>query len=45
MNNGKASTKALSRSKAESQGWFNGPPYALAEIVFDEDDLEACEFV
>ncbi|WP_201274196.1 hypothetical protein [Microvirga brassicacearum] len=24
-------------------GWFNGPPYAVAETVFDEDDLEACE--
>lgn len=23
--------------------WLNGPPYALAEVVFDEDDLEACE--
>ncbi len=21
---------------------FNGPPYALAEIVFDEDDIVAC---
>jgi hypothetical protein len=37
------STKVLSRSEAESQGWFNGPPYAIAEFVFDEDDLEACE--
>lgn len=23
--------------------WLNGPPYALAERVFDEDDLPACE--
>jgi hypothetical protein len=23
--------------------WYNGPPYAVAEIVFDEYDLEACE--
>jgi hypothetical protein len=22
--------------------WYNGPPYAIAEIVFDEDDLEGC---
>jgi len=22
--------------------WFNGPTYAVAEIVFDEDDLQAC---
>ena len=25
--------------------WFNGPPYAVAETVFDEDDMEACEAV
>ena len=23
--------------------WYHGPPYAVAETVFDEDDLEACE--
>ena len=23
--------------------WYHGPPYAVAEIVFDEYDLEACE--
>ena len=22
--------------------WYNGPPYAVAETVFDEDDLEGC---
>jgi len=22
--------------------WFNGPPYACAEIVFDENDQEGC---
>ncbi len=22
--------------------WFNGPPYAVAECVFDEDDIEGC---
>jgi len=22
--------------------WYNGPPYAVAETVFDEDDLEVC---
>jgi hypothetical protein len=37
------STKVLSRSEAQAQGWFNGPPYAVAEFVFDEDDLEECE--
>ncbi len=23
--------------------WYNGPPYAVAESVFDEYDQEACE--
>ncbi len=22
--------------------WFNGPPYAVAEYVFDEDSMVAC---
>ena len=32
----------LSRVEAETEGWFNGPPYAVAESVFDEYDLEGC---
>lgn len=28
--------------KAEIKSWQNGPPYALAEIVIDEYDMEAC---
>jgi hypothetical protein len=23
-------------------GWYNGPPYAVAEHVFDEDSIEGC---
>jgi hypothetical protein len=34
--------RTLSRSEAESAGWFNGPPYAVAEFVFDEYDLAGC---
>ncbi len=34
--------RILSRAEAEAKGWFNGPPYAVAESVFDEDDIEAC---
>jgi len=34
--------RTLNREQAETEGWFNGPPYAVAEIVFDEDDLEGC---
>lgn len=22
--------------------WFNGPPYAVAEVVFDENDMPGC---
>jgi hypothetical protein len=32
----------LSRAEAEAEGWFNGPPYAGVERVFDEDDQEGC---
>ena len=34
--------RTLSRGEAEAEGWFNGPPYAVAEVVFDEDDLQGC---
>jgi hypothetical protein len=26
-----------------SDGWYNGPPYAVEERVFDEFDFAACE--
>ena len=30
--------------KAEADpSWFDGPPYALAEQVFDEEDQKGCE--
>lgn len=25
--------------------WFKGPPYAVAEDIFDENDMPACEVV
>ena len=28
--------------KADAVGWDNGPPYALAETVFDEYDMTSC---
>jgi hypothetical protein len=34
--------RVLSRAEAEAEGWLNGPPYAVAESVFDEYDIEAC---
>ena len=30
---------------ATDPSWFNGPPYAVAELVFDEDDMVACRAV
>lgn len=37
---GTRTTKIL--TKAEAIGWFNGPPYGVAETVFDEYDFESC---
>lgn len=36
--------RTLRRAEAEADGWFNGPPYAVAEFVFDEDDMPVCSF-
>jgi hypothetical protein len=27
---------------ADDPSWLNGPPYAVTETVFDEDDIETC---
>ena len=35
--------RILDYAEAEAEGWFNGPPYAVAEVVFDENSMEACE--
>lgn len=32
----------LSEAEAAALGWFNGPPYAMAERVFDEAEIEGC---
>ncbi|PDT25694.1 hypothetical protein CO660_32170 [Rhizobium sp. L9] len=34
--------ETLSYEQADAMGWFDGPPYRVAEIVLDEDDLEVC---
>lgn len=31
------------RLDKEDTSWYNGPPYAVQEVVFDENDLEACD--
>lgn len=33
---------AFLEEDASTDGWFNGPPYAVLEIVFDEEDQKAC---
>jgi hypothetical protein len=30
------------KRQAEENGWFNGPPYGVAETVIDEYDQDAC---
>jgi hypothetical protein len=37
--------RTLSNTEAETDGWFNGPPYAVLEHVFDEDGIVACSLV
>jgi hypothetical protein len=34
--------RTLGGSEAKADGWFNGPPYAVAELVFDEYDQQPC---
>jgi len=34
--------RTLSGKEAEADGWFNGPPYAVAEVLFDENDMAGC---
>ena len=29
-------------SITDDPAWFNGPPYAVDEVVFDEYDIQAC---
>jgi hypothetical protein len=36
------SVQRLEFAEAEAEGWFNGPPYAVAEHVFDEDSMVDC---
>jgi hypothetical protein len=34
--------RTLGYAEAEADGWFKGPPYAVAEDVFDEDSIAGC---
>ena len=42
LRDGDRSERTIGGEEAQAIGWFNGPPYGVAEIVFDEYDLEAC---
>lgn len=33
---------AIKLDHEDDPSWHNGPPYALAEVVFDEHDIEGC---
>ena len=33
------------REVTSDPSWLNGPPYAVVESVFDEDDIEGCSLV
>ena len=34
---------AIQIEPGKDPSWYNGPPYAVAEFVFDEDDIVACK--
>ena len=34
--------KSITRELTSDPSWLNGPPYAVAEQVFDESDIEVC---
>ncbi|NDW02742.1 hypothetical protein [Salipiger sp. PrR002] len=35
-------TLAAKVSDCDDPSWLNSPPYAISEMVFDEDDVEGC---
>lgn len=40
---GAGESNELSEAETLKDGWLNGPPYAVQEIVIDENDMPACE--
>ena len=39
---GRRTITAIHIEPDRDPSWYSGPPYAVAEIVFDEYDLEGC---
>jgi hypothetical protein len=35
-------TRTIAAIKLNHLAWYNGPPYAVAEELFDEFDIEGC---
>jgi hypothetical protein len=38
-------TRVIAAIKLDREGdpsWYRGPPYAVAEVVFDESDMDGC---
>src|SRR5208282_6517446 len=40
---GKRTIAAIRLNHDDDPSWYNGPPYAVAESIFDEYDIEGCE--
>ena len=40
---GKRTIAAIRLNHDDDPSWYNGPPYAVTETVFDEYDFESCE--
>jgi hypothetical protein len=40
---GKRTIAAIRLNHDDDPAWYNGPPYAVVESVFDEFDIEGCE--
>lgn len=41
---GTRTVAAIRLQPGQDDSWYNGPPYAVLEQVFDEYDIEGCEF-
>jgi hypothetical protein len=40
---GKRTIAAIRLNHDDDPSWYNGPPYAVAEFIFDEEDIAGCE--
>lgn len=39
---GEVTFRTIDNAEVKEVGWLTGPPYAIAEQVFDEEDQKAC---